>query len=79
MMANCQSCGMPMSKPEDFGGGNQENLYCVHCCNPDGSLKSREEVFEGMVGFMMSTRSMDRESAEVAAKQYMSMMPAWSS
>jgi uncharacterized glyoxalase superfamily protein PhnB len=78
-MANCQSCGMPMSKPEDFGRGNPENLYCVHCCNSDGFLKSRDEIFEGMVSFMMNTRNIDRESAEVAARQYMSMMPAWSS
>jgi uncharacterized glyoxalase superfamily protein PhnB len=76
---SCMSCGMPMSKPEDFGGGNPENLYCVNCCNPDGSLKSRDEVFEGMVSFMMKTQNMNRETAEIAAKEYMSKMPAWSS
>lgn len=76
---SCMSCGMPLSKPEDFGGGNPDNPYCVHCCNPDGSLKSRDEVFEGMVGFMMGTQNMDRATAEVAAKDYMSKMPAWSS
>jgi len=76
---SCMSCDMPLSKPEDFGGGNPENLYCVHCCNSVGFLKSRDEVLEGMVSFMMNTRNLDRESAEVAAKQYMSMMPAWSS
>ncbi|MFC1874931.1 VOC family protein [Chloroflexota bacterium] len=75
---SCMSCGMPMSKPEDFGGGNPENLYCVNCCNPDGSLKSRDEVLEGMVGFMMKTQNMDRATAAVAAEGYMSMMPAWS-
>jgi len=36
----CMSCGMPMTKPEDFGGGNPDNLCCVHCSNPDGILKS---------------------------------------
>jgi len=36
----CMSCGMPMIKLEDFGGGNPENLYCVYFSNPDGSLKS---------------------------------------
>jgi len=74
----CLSCGMPMSKPEDFGGGNPENLYCVHCSNPDGSLKSYEEVFQGMTNFMMQSQNMDRETAEKAAKDYMSKMPAWS-
>jgi uncharacterized glyoxalase superfamily protein PhnB len=74
----CMSCGMPMTKPEDFGGGTPENLYCVYCSNPDGSLKSREEVFKGMVNFMMMSQKMDRKTAESAAEERMSKMPAWS-
>jgi uncharacterized glyoxalase superfamily protein PhnB len=75
---NCLSCGMPMTKPEEFGGGNPNNIYCVHCSKPDGSLKSREEVYEGMVGFMMTSQNMNRKTAETAAKDYMARMPAWS-
>ena len=75
---SCMSCGMPMTKPEDFGGGNPENLYCVYCSNPDGSLKSREDVFKGMVNFMMMSQKMDRKTAESAAKERMSQMPAGS-
>ena len=75
---SCMSCGMPMTKVDDFGGGNPENLYCVYCSNRDGSLKSREEVFEGMVNFMMTSQKMDRETAESAVKERMSKMPAWS-
>jgi uncharacterized glyoxalase superfamily protein PhnB len=74
---NCVSCGMPMTKPEDFGGGNSANICCVHCANPDGSLKSYEEVSEGMASFMMKTQNMNRETAEKAAKEYMAKMPAW--
>lgn len=74
----CLSCGMPMTKPEEFGGGDPNNIYCIHCCKADGSLKSREEVLEGMVGFMMSSQNMDRKTAEIAAKDYMDKMPAWS-
>ena len=74
----CMSCGMPMTKPEDFGGGNPENLYCVYCSKPDGSLKSYKEVFEGMVNFMMMSQKMDRKTAESAAKERMAKMPAWS-
>jgi uncharacterized glyoxalase superfamily protein PhnB len=73
----CLSCGMPMTTAEDFGGGNRENLYCVHCTMPDGSLKSREEVFQGMASFMMGSRQLDRKGAEQAAREYMSKMPAW--
>jgi uncharacterized glyoxalase superfamily protein PhnB len=75
----CMSCGMPMTKPEDFGGGNPGNLYCVYCSKPDGSLKTREEVFEGMVNFMVTSQKMDRETAESAVKERMVRMPAWSS
>jgi uncharacterized glyoxalase superfamily protein PhnB len=74
----CMSCGMPMTKIEDFGGGNPENLYCVYCSSPDGSLKSREEVFEGMVKFMMGSQKLDRKAAESAAEVHMAVMPAWS-
>ena len=76
---SCMSCGMPMTKPEDFGGGNPENLYCVYSSKPDGSLKGHEEVFEGMVNFMMMSQKMDRKAAETAAKEQMAKMPAWSS
>jgi hypothetical protein len=72
------SCGMPMTKLEDFGGGNPENLYCVYCSSPDGSLKSYKEVFQGMVNFMMMSQKMERETAESAVKERMSRMPAWS-
>ncbi|MFC1970093.1 VOC family protein [Chloroflexota bacterium] len=75
---SCMSCGMPMTKPEDFGGGNPENICCVHCSNPDGSLKSYEEVFGGMVNFMVSSQKMDKKTAESAAKEHLSRMPAWS-
>lgn len=75
---DCLNCGMPMAKPEDFGGGNPDNIYCVHCSNSDGNLKSRDEVYEGMVNFMMTTRNMDRTTAETAAREHMAKMPAWS-
>jgi uncharacterized glyoxalase superfamily protein PhnB len=74
----CMSCGMPMTKLEDFAGGNPDSTYCVHCARPDGSLKSYEEALNGMVDFMMQSLSMDRETAESAAREYMAKMPAWS-
>jgi uncharacterized glyoxalase superfamily protein PhnB len=76
---SCMSCGMHMTKLEDFGGGNPENLYCVYCSKPDGSLKSYKEVFEGMVNFRMMSQKMDRKTAESAVKERMAKMPAWSS
>ncbi|MBN1176977.1 MAG: VOC family protein [Dehalococcoidales bacterium] len=75
---NCQSCGMPMTSPAEHGGGYKENLYCVNCCDTSGSLRSFEEVLESMTGFMMESRKMERKEAEIAARQYLAMMPAWS-
>ena len=75
---SCLSCGMPMTRLEDFGAGNPASLYCVHCANADGSLKSREEVLEGMTNFMMMSQNMDRETAGTAAREHMAKMPAWS-
>jgi hypothetical protein len=77
-LTNCQSCGMPMTGPGDFGGGNPENIYCVHCTHPDGSLKTYEEALEGMTTFMMQMQHLDRETAGKTAREYMSKMPAWS-
>ena len=79
MTANCQSCGMPMTKPDDFGGGKPENKYCVHCSQPDGTLKSYDEVLDGMINFMITSRNMERQTADSTAREYLSQMPAWSS
>ena len=73
----CQSCGMPMNSPADFGGGDEENNYCVHCTHPDGELKSYDEIYEGMIFMYIKTRYMERADAEQAARDYMGMMPAW--
>jgi len=73
----CLSCGMPMIKIEDYGGGNPTNVYCVHCANPDGSLKRYEEVLQGMVSFMVTSQNMDRATAESAAREHLAKMPAW--
>lgn len=51
----------------------------INCSNPDGSLKSYDEVLKGMVNFMMMSQNMDRETAERAAKELMSKLPAWES
>lgn len=73
----CHSCGMPMTRPEEFGGGNPNNVYCAHCTRPDGSLKTYEEVLEGMIHFMMDNQNLEHAVAEQAAREYMAQMPAW--
>jgi uncharacterized glyoxalase superfamily protein PhnB len=75
--SKCLSCGMPMTSVGDFGGGKEENQYCAHCCHPDGSLKTYEEVLDGMINYMMANQKLDRSAAGKAAREYLSIMPAW--
>jgi uncharacterized glyoxalase superfamily protein PhnB len=75
----CMSCGMPMVKTEDFGGSDPNNLHCLYCTNPDGSLKTYDEILEGMASFLVATQNIDRETAQAKAKEQMSNMPTWSS
>jgi len=76
-MKKCESCGMEMEAKEDFGGGKEDNKYCVYCTDKEGNLKSREEVREGMINFYMKSKGMEREAAEKFVDEYMKTMPAW--
>ncbi len=78
-----------MEKAEDHGGGKEDNNWCVHCSNSDGSHKSKEEVREGMVQFAMSEEGKKmlegfgisppktREDAEKYVDEYLANLPAW--
>ena len=68
---HCQSCYMPMNKPEDFGkeaDGSASADYCVYCYeNGDFSWKcSFEEFVEGNIRFWREDG--ESENAEDDAK-----------
>ncbi|OGI15692.1 hypothetical protein A3K63_04650 [Candidatus Micrarchaeota archaeon RBG_16_49_10] len=75
----CESCGMPMGKPEDYGAGKVGNKYCRYCTDPKGNLKSREEVRRGWAQFVMKTTGKSQEEAEKSIDAEMKRMPAWKS
>ena len=77
MVKMCESCGMPMRKHEEFGGGNTDNKYCVHCTDDQGSLKPFDVAFEGMKMFAKQTMGVSEEEAEKNAREMMAKMPAW--
>lgn len=77
MSKNCESCGMPMNKPEDFGGKNTLNKYCVYCTNEKGVLKPFKEKFSDMTNFIMKTSDVNMDAAKQIARETMSKMPAW--
>lgn len=72
---NCESCGLPMDHPEDYGGQIPGNKYCKYCTDSEGKLKTREEVRNGMINLMKSKGEKD---AEKLVDKYMKKMPAWS-
>jgi hypothetical protein len=76
-MQKCESCGMPLLKPSDFGGMNEKNKYCSHCSYPDGNLKPRHEIRENMVTYFMRMKRCERPAAEKFVDELMAAMPAW--
>ena len=73
----CESCGMPMSKAKEHGGGEVSNPYCVHCTDETGKLKSRKVIREGMINLYMSRMGKPREEAEKFVDEQMKKLPAW--
>ncbi len=76
-MKSCESCGMPLRNKEDFGGGREDNVYCVHCTDTDGNLKPFEVVFEGMKQFALQSMGVSETEAVKMAKEGMAKLPAW--
>ena len=72
----CDSCGRPM-----YGVGtadpDNDNVYCEYCVNAEGSLKTYEEVKEGLVKFYIDKYNYPRNSAEETVINLLKMMPAW--
>ena len=77
MQKFCQACGMPLTKKEDFAGGNENSNFCHFCVNTDGSVKSCEEIFEGGVQFFLNQIGSDRKMAERITRRNMNMQPYW--
>ncbi len=68
---------MPMGNPEDFGGRNIANKYCLHCTDRDGNLKSYTEVVESMAAFFSKINRASIDIAKKRAMGHMSGFPAW--
>lgn len=74
---NCQSCGMPMDKPENHGGGDVNNPFCQYCTDEQGNLLPRDQVRAKMIQFYIQKQGKTQEEAERATDQLMGAMPAW--
>ncbi len=77
MVKMCIACGMPMDKSEDFPEGDESKDYCVHCAREDGTMKSYDEVLNGMTQFIVQSQGLDREVANTMAVKMMAKLPTW--
>ncbi len=73
----CESCGMPMKMPEDFGGQNPNNKYCKYCTDENGNLKSFNEKIHDLKNLFMRTQNLGEPQALKLAKEYLIKQPAW--
>ncbi|MCA9658611.1 MAG: zinc ribbon domain-containing protein [Myxococcales bacterium] len=73
----CISCGMPLRSAEDHAKGDTSRPYCHHCAREDGSMKSYDEVLQGMTAFLANAQGLDQAVARTAAKGMMASLPAW--
>jgi len=76
-MKNCATCGMPLTKKEDFALGDENADFCVYCTNDDGSLKPCGEIFSGGVQFFLGALGGEKSFAEKLVRKNMSQLPYW--
>ena len=75
---SCISCGMPIRNASEAAAGDPNKPYCHLCAHEDGSMKSFEEVHEGMTQFIVKSQGLDPMVAGQMARQMMEKLPAWS-
>ena len=69
----CQSCAMPMEKPEDFGteaGGSSSPDYC-HFCYQGGKFTDSDRTMEGMIDFVSKYMTEQMKMPEAQARGMM--------
>ncbi|MBI5237758.1 MAG: zinc ribbon domain-containing protein [Deltaproteobacteria bacterium] len=79
----CQSCGMPLEKPEDFGTNKDKGRsddYC-HFCFKSGRFTepniTMEEMIKKVAGFMARMRIAPEEQAKEAMRNFIPKLKRW--
>lgn len=73
----CLSCGMPLQNKKDSKLGKDGKVYCIYCLNPDGSLKSFEEILEGSAHHLAESQGLNPDSAREVASKMLRSLPLW--
>ncbi len=75
MSGHCLSCMAPLASPE-FAGKSE--VYCRYCTDEEGRLRPREQVLEGIAGWLRQWQGpISEETARRRAVHFMRAMPAW--
>ena len=82
-MIFCQSCGMPLSKDEDYGtnaDGSKNNDYCAYCFK-DGEF-AQDLTMEGMIElciqFMVEeNKDTTEEAARKSMREWFPTLKRW--
>ena len=83
----CQSCGMPMDKPELFGtnnDGTKNEDYCTYCFKDGEFIKdlTMDEMIETCLQYIGefnkdSEKKMTVDEARVSMKEYFPTLKRW--
>ena len=81
--AVCQSCAMPLVRPEDYGtnsDGSPSGEFCVHCYQ-NGGYTAPEMTFDRMADFlrdfMIREHDLNRDLADSAARMSVTGLKRW--
>lgn len=78
----CQSCGMPMTRPEEHGtedGGAESSDYCCYC-RKDGEFTAPDCTMEQMIEFCLNISPQlytDREKARAMMAEFFPTLARW--
>jgi len=79
----CQSCSMPMDRPDCFGtntDGTQNDDYCCHCFY-DGKFTvpdiTKEEMIDLVVSIMVDKVKMSEEQARQISQSFIPTLKRW--
>ncbi len=81
----CQSCSMPLTKPEDFGTdphGYRINDYCQHCFANGAFTEPNitiQEMIDRCIKIMAEKGIMPEQQAKALMNQTIPMLKRWQS
>lgn len=70
---------MPLIDPADCPNGDIASPSCIHCTDPNGHIKTCEEIFESGVQFFIHTTGLSRDIATRIVRRNMRELPYWDS